>query len=212
MNWQDRVERMSGPHRLANTYMMQQVTADFPNGFRRALDFGARESILPQLLAEASKGGRVVAVDRDPVVRQQERHGYAIESLMVPNVGALVEYAEKHAEEFNVVTACWSIQHNTLEDQKTIIGALSALLDCGGRLIIVGSLSDTGVTYHQANRADPQWVLSLADHVGLIARSGHGLDRPQYFYYEHGTPVGLVLQPGDFNERKPNAIAYTLQS
>lgn len=203
-------ESMTAPHYLANRYILENVPVN-PNA--TAVDFGCRDSLLPTMLADGIVGS-VVAVDRDPVVMKQTAAG--VTPLLIETVAALAEWAEIKAKTFDVVVACWAIQHNSLSEQSSIAASLGRLLKEGGRLVVVSSLSDKiesgcRVTWYNSARIDAQYVLSLGDVDRYIATPSQlSWKNTKFFWYEHGSRNGDYVDYHD-KANPPNAIGYVLE-
>lgn len=175
-----------------------------------ALDFGCRHSWLPALMVLA--GWRVIGFDRDETSHDAQRSHAdeigefknKITTLSSDKVEALLDIGVRR--EFDAVTAVFAIQHNEVEAQKAIVRWLAEILRPGGSLLVVSSYT-AGETFHQTNRDDPQWVLSMDGHQDLIDASRLELEFPiRFMRYDHGTINGNFC-----GERDACAICYELR-
>lgn len=202
--------RLTAPHFLAYSWIRSRIAR---KPLKRAiLDFGSRESELPSKLA--LWGSYVSTFDRDETSASEQKKISA--NLRARNVTPLPSLdgvqglgAERGKGSYDVITACWALQHNLPAETEIpkLVKQLASLLKPGGSLLIVSSYTPDR-TFEQHNRKDPQTVLNLADHQRLIVRpSGleFGYQSPEFFRYQHGTTSGAMC-----DSSVANAICYEL--
>ena len=188
--------RLTAPHYLAYSWVCERLAGP-P---RSVLDFGARYSLLPSILA--LHGHRVTAVDRDPVVREKQAEfsrEFCVSIEVVPNDRAPFP-------EFDAITACWAIQHNEPDKQAEIVSSLVASLVPGGKLLVVAAYT-YGDSRYEGNRQDPLWRFNDEDmHKHVVKPSRCKVTDIRRFRYEHGSVEGDWCGPLD----DANAIAFEL--
>ena len=185
-------ERLTAAHYLAYKWVVSRIDA-----LARpisAMDFGARYSLLPSILA--LRGQAVVAGDRDPQVghwqgKCAQEYGVVIDTLnWKPSDGIAPDL------KFDVITACWAIQHNGLDEQSRIVKTLASALAPGGKLLIVAAFTPDNACVYDTKREDPLWRLNV-DGVDarLVHPSGLKLTNQIFFSYEHNTTTGGFCDP-----------------
>lgn len=172
---------LTAPHYVACRWILDHVRIG-----QHVLDVGSRYSTLPSLLA--LHGCQVACIDRDPEMPHWQEELARERGVPLRAVRVLDALQLDAHEEFDVVSCCWSIQHNLkVELQEEIVTRALAALVPGGRLLVVSSCTP-GETFLQENRADPQLVLSWDDHERyLIKLQERHLGDFGFFHYDHGT-------------------------
>lgn len=196
-------ESVTAPHFLAYTFVIDQLMKRVKYG-AEVLDFGARQSALP--LAMAELGFTVSITDRDTSSREFQRQRFAPGGRSLEWLDSLPLDAS-----CDVVTACWVLQHNELDEIRRLTSHVWHSLKPGGMFLYVGSWSPTR-TFWQGNRKDPQWVLGDYDLRSSVILQFTGDDESRgklvdqkWFWYEHAT------LNGDYCEStKANAVALAL--
>src|SRR3990172_6919823 len=162
---------LTAAHFLAYTFCLEICQRFAPAG-GKVLDFGSRYSKMPAILA--ANGFDVTCYDRDPKVVEWQKDFRVVSAL-------------EQAGIVDAVTACWAVQHNTIEEMPGVLASIRNRLPAGGVVCLVGSWS-RGDSYYQAYRADPQWVLGRADYERLVA--GMTVVEQRWFWYHHATVSG----------------------
>jgi len=202
--WMHRTEldrkKLTAPHYLAYRWILEGL----PLG-QRVLDFGSRYSVLPSQMA--LRGNHVTASDRDASVITHQGKIAKEQGARLRAIAIWDAMTPKFVEDFDVITACWAIQHNTEEGAiETVVRNLVRALKPGSQLRIVSSFT-TGESFLQTDRKDPQWVLNQDDHVKrIIEPSACRVVDTTYFRYVHGTDEGNFCEVTE----NPNAICYRL--
>lgn len=186
-------ERMSGPHYLANSWILGHIP-ETKDPMSYVMDFGCNRSILPMLMAD--RGHKVFALDRTGQVHALQkgvRDQYKCDCVWTTmywdceNIGQYLPSINPGT--LHIVTAVWAIQHNPFDVQKKIIQEIVTAMKPEGVLLVVSSFSPSGM-FHDVNRKDPQWRVGPEELKELIAVSGCELEEIKYFWYEHMTPDG----------------------
>lgn len=176
-------QMLTAPHMLAYSFALKHVHAG-----DEVLDFGCRHSLLPRELA--SIGMRVSVTDRD-------RSAKAYQKKLADQLGVSVEWIDELPCQpvFDVVVACWALQHNDQETIGRLVRDVCASLKYAGSFVYVGSWTP-GSTFWQANRPDPQWVLGAPEFQSLVVNNfaGKSIDM-SWFWYNHGTIEGEYCDP-----------------
>ena len=195
------LSELTGPHYMAMNCVCQHVQR---SGLR-VMDFGARYSKLAAHLA--LRGCRVLAVDRDPDLGKYQAEHAKNYDVSVPtrNWDGLSPWAGD--EQFDMISACWAIQHNLEPGQiEQISRNLFERLLPGGRLVIISSRS-LGETRTDTTRSDPQVILSDDDfNRRIIQAAAWQLDEQILFRYEHAQTVVQYPATPD----TANAVYYSL--
>lgn len=195
------VKELTGAHYTAMNCVCQHVQR---SGLQ-VMDFGARYGKLPAHLA--LRGCKVLAVDRDPdLAKYQAEHAknYGVQ-IETRNWDGFAAFPGE--EQFDMISACWAIQHNLEPGQiEQISRNLWDRLKPGGRLVIIGSRSIDD-TRTDTTRSDPQVILNDADfNQRVIQAVDWRLDEQVLFRYEHGqTNVQYPASP-----TVANAAYYSL--
>ena len=168
------------------------------------LDVGARYSHLPSLAAV--HGAKVNCIDTTQDVhewqkRLADQRSVQLKSVMVGDAASF-DFGDR---KYDVISACWAIQHNLEREKQSIIASrLAGMLNPGGRLVVVSSLAPEK-SFEQAHRADPQLVLDAGEHDKVIIKaSGLRIDSLCKFSYIHQRPEY------ELNTSSGNAICYVL--
>lgn len=193
---------LTGPHHAAYSWIckrIRQLDLD-------VMDFGARHSKLPSQLA--LRDCRVLAVDRDPsMVEQQTRlakqYGVSLDLLLWDGTTPWQD-----PRRFDVITACWAIQHNLEEGGiEGIAERLYDLLKPGGRFLCVTSRSPSG-TRIDRHRADPQIIMDDRTFRERVIDSAEWeLVERRTFCYSHGS----AHYTWDAPPEEANAACYELR-
>lgn len=199
---------MNAPHATHSEHIPAHAAAAYKWVLSRVwaglsvLDFGCGDSPLPRMLFDA--GCDVSAIDRDRKAAnfQALSLGGRIATHWALNAFDPPIFADGR---FDVVLACWSLEHNTRGEQHYLLRRLGECLKPGGRLLVAASLA-IGDSHEQIHRPDPRWLLNDYDHRRLIAASGLAPVDAQYFW-----SAGGFCAPCSRHDSRAMLICYELR-